>query len=285
MSLNIYLGQPIDRAARSATVTALVDQAKFALWEAGHNVYEPARAFSLRDGAEPTPWVQQVNDTALEEADGMLAIWPDGVASVGLPLEISRASELGLPVALVCDTRSQALATLPGVRQYGPEQIGDAVSWLREGQQDRDRDRDRYQVKVAGPGEFTQGYWGDAGYDLHYHGDTPICIEPGAVADIPAGVAVEWPCGMWGFLVGRSSSFRNRGLLVNPAIIDHGFRGDLFAIVRNISDELQWVKPGERIAQIIPLPTYSIGLDVLRCDVDELSPSERGTQGFGSTGK
>jgi dUTP pyrophosphatase len=126
-------------------------------------------------------------------------------------------------------------------------------------------------------------YEGDAGFDLAYCGVDPIDIYPGCVADVPCGVAVEWPnLGTWGFLVGRSSSFRNRGMLVNPAIIDNGFRGELFAIVRNVGLELVAVMPGERVAQVIPMPLMAKGM--LMAEAEELSPSDRDVNGFGSTG-
>lgn len=128
-----------------------------------------------------------------------------------------------------------------------------------------------------------RAYPSDAGYDLSYHGAVPFVVSPGAVVDIPCGVAVQWPEGHWGLLVGRSSTFRNRGLLVNIAVIDGGFRGELFAICRNITHEYAIISPGERIAQIIPLPlvaeSFSDPVQVL-----ELDDTERGVNGFGSSG-
>lgn len=122
----------------------------------------------------------------------------------------------------------------------------------------------------------------DAGFDLFYNGRDTINIPPLAVVDIPCGVAIEWPDGMWGFLVGRSSTFRKLGLMVNPAIIDNGFRGELFAICRNITHRPVMVHPNARVAQIVPLPTMAVHVDLVRAD--ELSATVRGANGLGSTG-
>jgi len=277
--MRLYLGYPIDQV-RNGThrelVDSLVHTAKVLLAQEGHDWYDPGRAWTCSSGT-PQPQVQQVNDRALESSEGVLVLWPHGVPSVGLGLEVAHAVQHGLPVAVVNGGSSWALAGKAGVEQF--EDLVNALHWLQ--------DQDQAQgpaVKVAGPGEFSKAHQEDAGYDLHYHGNVPLVIRAGECVDVPAGVAVEWPQGMWGFLVGRSSSFRNRGLLVNPAIIDAGFRGDLFAIVRNIGQEHRVLSPGERVAQIIPMPTNAAGLAVVRCQADELTPSERGTKGFGSSG-
>lgn len=123
----------------------------------------------------------------------------------------------------------------------------------------------------------------DAGYDLTYPGPDEITIDPGECEDVCCGVAIQWPDGVWGFLVGRSSTFRQRGIMVNPAITDGGFRGELFAVCRNISNRTVTILPGERVAQIIPLPILAEGFDA-PIEVEELDPSERGVNGFGSSG-
>lgn len=129
----------------------------------------------------------------------------------------------------------------------------------------------------------TRAYSGDAGFDLYYTGISQMRIQPGEVVWIPSEVAIQWPDGVWGFIIGRSSSFE-LGLLVNPTIIDAGFRGDLGAYVRNVNPS-EWVTvyPGDRVAQIVPLPLLAAGIDL--SEVDQLDPSDRGTRGFGSSGR
>jgi dUTP pyrophosphatase len=128
----------------------------------------------------------------------------------------------------------------------------------------------------------SRAYDGDAGYDLYYSGRVPMLISPGQVTTIPSEVAIEWPPDMWGLIIGRSSSFE-KGLLVNPTVIDAGFRGDLFAYVRNVNTDWVEVKPDDRIAQIVPMPLLAPG--VVLAEAVELSPSDRGSNGFGSSGR
>lgn len=128
----------------------------------------------------------------------------------------------------------------------------------------------------------TRAYPGDAGFDLFYTGDIEMQIRPNEVTWVPSKVAIEWPSGVWGLIVGRSSSFE-RGLLVNPTVIDAGFRGTLGAYVRNVSTGWVVVSPNDRIAQVVPMPLLAEGYQLV--EVDELGPSERGTSGFGSSGR
>lgn len=137
-------------------------------------------------------------------------------------------------------------------------------------------------VRWMGAPECTprRGYEGDAGFDLVVAEATTVSY--GGTVDVPMGVRVEMPEGMWGLLTGRSSTLRNRGLLVNTSIIDNGYRGDLFALVRNMTEGKVEIEKGERIAQLIPMRLEAPSMELLR--VDELSDSDRGVLSFGSTG-
>lgn len=126
----------------------------------------------------------------------------------------------------------------------------------------------------------TRAYADDAGFDLYVAEDTTLYV--GQFKDVPMGVRVELPPGVWGFLTGRSSTIRTRGLLVTTGIIDTGWRGPLFAGVQNIGVKAAVVKRGDRIAQLILLPAISALFTPVR--VSQLSPSARGENGFGSTG-
>lgn len=124
----------------------------------------------------------------------------------------------------------------------------------------------------------TASYPGDAGYDLYAAQE--IHIPVGEWRDVPIGICVEPPEGYWIRIVGRSSTFRRRGLLVIEGVIDNGYRGDIFFGVHNFSGTAVIINPGDRIAQAILHP-------ILRFDwqeVDELTESRRGGAGFGSTG-
>ena len=122
----------------------------------------------------------------------------------------------------------------------------------------------------------------DAGFDLAYHGEQPITIQPNETVNIPTGIRVALPYGVWGMITGRSSTFK-RDLLTPLSVIDNGYRGDLFAIVRNIGTEPVVVQPAERVAQLIPVAMLA---DVIEWQHQmELDDTDRGSNGFGSTGK
>lgn len=126
--------------------------------------------------------------------------------------------------------------------------------------------------------ELALGHEGDAGIDLPA---AELTVIPGhGWVDVPVDVCVELPKGVWGMIVGRSSTFFRKHLLVNQAIIDNGYRGELFACVYNMQVGPYVVEPGERLAQLIP--TLLVPVDLRR--VDELGVSARGRAGFGSTG-
>ncbi len=106
---------------------------------------------------------------------------------------------------------------------------------------------------------------------------------PGTFADVPLGCAVELPEHTWAMLTGRSSTLRRRQLLVSQGIIDPGYRGPLFAGIQNLGKHCQTVQVGERLAQLI-LFNNATRAYVPHAVGRELTPSERGTAGFGSSG-
>lgn len=124
----------------------------------------------------------------------------------------------------------------------------------------------------------TKAHASDAGWDLYVAQSTEI--PPGAFADVPCGVGCALPSGTWGLLTGRSSTLRNRGLLVHQGVIDEGYRGELYAGVFNLGSDVAVVETGARIAQLIVIPMHAhTGVFV-----DSLRPGERGARGFGSSG-
>lgn len=126
--------------------------------------------------------------------------------------------------------------------------------------------------------ELQHGHPGDAGIDLP--ASESVVIPDAGWTNVPIDVCVELPTGVWGLILGRSSTFFRKHLLVNQAVIDNGYRGELFVCVFNASGQDYKVAQGERLAQLIPVLLVPCGLQ----RVDSLSPSARGTDGFGSTG-
>jgi dUTP pyrophosphatase len=138
-------------------------------------------------------------------------------------------------------------------------------------------------TRVVGEGKTpVQAHRGDAGYDLYTTEQEPVTIEPGQFWRFDCKLEVQPPKGHWMMVVGRSSTF-GTGLLVNIGVIDSGYRGALVVDCRNISREPIVVQPGDRLAQMIPIGLATDHISIER--VDSLEPSERGTNGFGSTGK
>ena len=118
----------------------------------------------------------------------------------------------------------------------------------------------------------------DLGMDLHVFGDHDLA--PGESRDLPSGLAVEMPPGFGCRIVHRSSAPREWGLSIIEGTIDPGFRGELKTYVENRNWRRVRVPHGTRLAQIIPVAKVRMDSAV----VEALSPSIRGSAGFGSTG-
>lgn len=131
--------------------------------------------------------------------------------------------------------------------------------------------------------EPTHGSSGAAGYDLYADLSSSIMIRPGEVKIIKTNIAVEIPDGYFGGIYPRSGLSTKQGLtLINcVGVIDSDYRGDIRVPLINLSNERRIIGPGERVAQII----------IQRCErvfwpeFSELTDTERGSGGFGSTGR
>ncbi len=119
---------------------------------------------------------------------------------------------------------------------------------------------------------------GDAGFDLSTV--EGIALQPGRRHVCPLGFATEFPAS-WVGLVRDRSSLGGRGLQCLAGVIDSTYRGEWKVILLNTSNEEISIKAGQRIAQCLFLPVPEVEVTV----VDELSDSQRGHGGFGSTGK
>ena len=120
-------------------------------------------------------------------------------------------------------------------------------------------------------------YSTDAGIDLRASKDA--IIHPGDTLKIGAGIAVEIPSGYVGDIRPRSS-ISTRGLILPIGTVDAGYAGEIGIILINASNRAQMITRGERIAQLVVTPCLIEEIEI----VDELPESERGAQGFGSTG-
>ena len=110
-----------------------------------------------------------------------------------------------------------------------------------------------------------------------------IKIRPHETVMLHTGIAMETPIGYYAAIYARSGLASKQGL--RPAncvgIIDAEYRGEICVALHNDSDETRIVHNNDRIAQMSILPV----LDVNLVETDKLSETERGSDGFGSSGK
>lgn len=111
---------------------------------------------------------------------------------------------------------------------------------------------------------------------------TCLVIEPGNRELVPTGLCIELPPGFEAQIRPRSGLALKKGItLVNtPGTIDADYRGEIGVIIINHGTEPFSIMRGDRIAQMIVAPVVQARL----VEVDDLSSSDRGTGGFGSTG-
>ena len=129
----------------------------------------------------------------------------------------------------------------------------------------------------------TYGSAEAAGADLYACLDAPVTVQPGETAWIPTGIALEVPKGCAGLVYARSGLGVKRGLA--PAnkvgVIDSDYRGQIHVVLLNHGKTEQTIQHGERIAQFLITPVLTPAYE----EAEELSDTDRGAGGFGSTGK
>ena len=143
----------------------------------------------------------------------------------------------------------------------------------------------------------------DLGYDLYSVED--VVLPPGVPVKVRTGIAVEGPPG-WGFVLGDRSSMAARGVTYAGGRIDAGYRGEILVCLVNVNqpkhsvrlirdsagevadvalestDASVHIRKGDKIAQMSPFEARTTLLVEV---VDQLSTTERGGKGFGSTGR
>ena len=129
----------------------------------------------------------------------------------------------------------------------------------------------------------TYGSTEAAGADLYACISEPITVQPGEVAWVGTGIALEVPKGCAGLVYARSGMACKRGLA--PAnkvgVVDSDYRGEITVVLLNHGNDPQTIMPGERIAQFVITPVLTPEYE----EVSELGETGRGMGGFGSTGK
>ena len=122
-----------------------------------------------------------------------------------------------------------------------------------------------------------------AGLDIRANLDESVTLRPLERAMIPTGLFVELPEGCEMQIRPRSGLAAKHGITVlnSPGTIDADYRGEIKVILVNLSNEPFTIEAGERIAQMIVARYEQIEWEA----TEELSSTERGAGGFGSTGK
>lgn len=142
------------------------------------------------------------------------------------------------------------------------------------------------EVKIVNKSAFPSPEYatdGSAGMDLRANLKIAKTLQPMERAIIPTGLYIELPIGFEAQVRPRSGMAFKKGLSIpnSPGTIDADYRGEIGVIVINLNTEAIVIEPGERIAQMV-IAKYE---RITWSEVDSLSETNRGTGGFGSTGK
>lgn len=139
----------------------------------------------------------------------------------------------------------------------------------------------KMNVRLSDGAELPRyAHEGDAGLDLRITHD--VTLKPGERATVGTGLAVEIPQGCVGLVFPRSGLTSKHGITLSNSVgvIDSGYRGEIGATLLNQSDETTTLDAGTRVCQLIVMPF--VPCELVPCE--ELTETERGAAGFGSTG-
>jgi dUTP pyrophosphatase len=139
------------------------------------------------------------------------------------------------------------------------------------------------RVKVLSPEAQipTKARTGDVAFDLY--STVSHTLAPGERFAVPIGISLEIPVGYEGQVRPRSGLALSDGVTVlnSPGTIDSGYRGEVRCTLINHSNTPFMIERGMRVAQLAIRPVPKVRL----LEVDELTSTERGEGGFGSTGR
>jgi len=119
---------------------------------------------------------------------------------------------------------------------------------------------------------------GDAGLDLYSAEEVPL--KPGQWKAVSTGIAVEIPQGYFGLVKDRSGLALKHAIHCLAGVIDENYRGEVKVVLINLGDKEVKLEKHSRIAQLLIIP-YAKAEAV---EIKELSDTERGEKGFGSSG-
>lgn len=124
---------------------------------------------------------------------------------------------------------------------------------------------------------------GSSGMDLMAALEIPMILQPFERALVPTGLFIELPEGLEAQIRPRSGLAIRQGItcLNSPGTIDADYRGEIKVILINLSNEVQVVQPGDRIAQMVIQQVHQADWQL----VQAIETTERNEGGFGHTGK
>ena len=142
------------------------------------------------------------------------------------------------------------------------------------------------QVKIVNRSPYPLPQYAtalSAGLDLKANLEKPVTLGPLERALVPTGLFIALPEGYEAQVRPRSGLAAKHGITVlnSPGTIDADYRGEVCVILVNLSNEPFEIVPGERIAQLVVAAFEQVQWE----SVDVLDDTERGTGGFGSTGR
>jgi len=143
------------------------------------------------------------------------------------------------------------------------------------------------QIKRLSSTAIIPRYQTDGAAAIDLHADIPgheYILINGSSRLIPTGIAIAIEPGFVGLIVPRSGLGHKKGLILgnSTGVIDSDYRGPILVSLYNRYSEIrEKIKPGDRIAQMLFVPVSQAKM----IEVDELPESERGGNGFGSTGQ
>ena len=141
-----------------------------------------------------------------------------------------------------------------------------------------------FQFKRLSPLAVIPHYQSEhaAGMDLHAAIERPLAVSPGDTALVPCGFAMAIPAGYEAQVRPRSGLATKHGITMPkaPGTIDADYRGEVMIPLINLGREEFTVEPDMRIAQMVVAPVCRAEV----VEVEDLSDTDRGSGGFGSTG-
>lgn len=305
-----YFAHPIDQAGNPPRMRKQIASVRYICANAGIGLFRPGTAYQIETRSQTdhpvTPGdlmvVNAINQAAVWECDALVALLPNGVATLGVPAEIEAALTYGKPVLILTEAMLKERSVQIGDWELRGAKVHTCDADGSFGHLDADTMRrilasppvpdvvlgilgaeaakanGQLQVRRhpdAHP--LTRAYDTDAGFDLAtLHAAQ---LQLGVRTMLQTGIQAPPPDGWWGAIKTRSSTMLKHGVEVHEGVIDAGYTGELL-IAATLTEGDGWIPPGTRLAQYVLTRTFRGGV----VEVDALPDSARGSNGFGSSG-